>query len=186
MQAYIFTTSCTPRQARGTTLIEVLVTLVIIAIGMLGMAGLQARSHTLEFESYQRGQALILMQDMVDRMNGNAANAANYATTSVGTGTTDATDCSGLSTRAAADLCEWSKALKGSSEASGTSKQGAMIGGRGCITALSSSSYLVAVAWQGMGETVPPVANCGKDSYQSENSRRVVTSIVLTPDLGAL
>lgn len=170
---------------RGTTMIEVLVTMVVIALGMLGMAGLQARSHSLEFESYQRGQALVLLQDMIDRMNGNAADAASYVTTGVGTGSTAASDCSSLGSRAAADLCEWGKALQGSSETSGTAKQGAMIGGLGCVTSLGSNSYLVSVVWQGMTDTVPPVTACGQNSYSSENARRAVTGVVLVPDLGA-
>lgn len=174
-------------RARGTSLIEVLVTVVIIVVGLLGMAGLQVRSQTLELESYQRGQALILLQDMVDRMNGNAANAASYVTTSVGTGTTDNANCSSLGTRAAVDLCEWSKALKGSSEVVGGVSKGAMINGRGCVTAVTAGvSYRVAVAWQGMSQTVTPVSTCGANSYDSEASRRAVTAIVQVPDLGTL
>lgn len=174
----------------GTSLIEVLVTIVIIVVGLLGMAGIQVRSQTLELESYQRGQALILLQDMADRMHGNAANAASYVITttpgvgSVGTGATDDANCSTLSPRAAIDLCEWSKALKGSSEVSGGAATGAVINGRGCVTELvAGRTYLVAVAWQGMGTTVPPVSKCGLDSYDSETSRRAVTAVVEVPGL---
>jgi type IV pilus assembly protein PilV len=175
------------RRQGGTSLIEVLVTVVIIVVGLLGMAGIQVRSQTLELESYQRGQALILLQDMVDRMNGNAANAASYVTAAVGTDAVDEDDCSDLATRAAVDLCEWSKALKGSSEVSGGVTKGAMIDGRGCVTALAAgTTYLVAVAWQGMSTTVPPVSDCGEDSYDSEASRRAVTAVVQVPNLGAL
>lgn len=170
---------------RGTTMIEVLVTILIIAIGLLGMAGLQARSHGLEFESYQRGQALILLQDMVDRMNNNAAGASGYATTGVGTGATDNANCTSLTTRAAVDLCEWSKALKGGGEFSGTTRQGAMMDGRGCVALLTTNTYLVSVVWQGMSSTVPPVSDCGEGEYTSESTRRAVTAVVLVPDLGA-
>ncbi len=52
-------------------MIEVLVTLVVLALGLLGVVGLQARGQQAELESYQRGQALVLLQDMVDRMNTN-------------------------------------------------------------------------------------------------------------------
>ncbi|OHC71308.1 MAG: type IV pilus modification protein PilV [Rhodocyclales bacterium GWA2_65_20] len=176
-----------PAKIRGTTLIEVLVTVVIIALGLLGMAGLQSRSHALEFESYQRGQALILLQDMVDRMNNNATAAAGYVTgaTPMGTGATDAADCTALASRALADLCEWSKALKGSAELSGSTKQGAAIDGRGCIVSTGTNAYLVSVAWQGMSATFAPVNTCGQNSYSSETTRRVVGAVVVVPDLGA-
>ena len=51
-----------PQSQRGTSLVEVLVTMVILAIGLLALAGLQARLHVLQIESYQRAQALILLQ----------------------------------------------------------------------------------------------------------------------------
>ena len=49
-------------------MIEVLVTMVIIAFGLLGMAGLQMRMQTSEMESYQRSQALLLLNDMANRI----------------------------------------------------------------------------------------------------------------------
>jgi type IV pilus assembly protein PilV len=65
---------------RGTTLLEVLITIVILAIGLLGLAGLQARLQSSEMEAYQRSQALILLNDMASRIATNRANAANYVT----------------------------------------------------------------------------------------------------------
>ncbi|HEY0563491.1 MAG TPA: prepilin-type N-terminal cleavage/methylation domain-containing protein, partial [Methylophilus sp.] len=49
---------------QGSTLLEVLITIVILAIGLLGLAGLQSRLHVSEMESYQRAQALVLLNDM--------------------------------------------------------------------------------------------------------------------------
>ena len=67
---------------RGATMIEVLVTVVIIAFGLLGMAGLQMRMQLSEMESYQRSQALLLLNDMASRIatNRTAATAGNYVT----------------------------------------------------------------------------------------------------------
>lgn len=179
-----------PGYARGTSLIEVLVTVIIVVIGLLGMAGIQVRSQTLELESYQRGQALILLQDMLDRMNGNAANAASYVVADdepLGTGATDAANCATLATRAAVDLCEWSKALKGSSEVSGGAARGAMIDGRGCVTEITAgSTYIVSVVWQGMSDLVEPAVGCGVGSYDTAASRRAVSAVVQVPNLGAL
>jgi type IV pilus assembly protein PilV len=54
--------------------------MVILAIGLLALAGLQARLHLLQIESYQRAQALILLQDMTSRVVNNRYAAASYVT----------------------------------------------------------------------------------------------------------
>ena len=46
------------RSTAGFTMIEVLVTLVIMMIGLLGIAGLMAQGQRASFEAYQRQQAL--------------------------------------------------------------------------------------------------------------------------------
>ena len=66
---------------RGFTMIEILVSLLLIVFGLLGMLGLQAQATVAEFESYQRGQALILVQDMADRVGTNRSAAGCYAIT---------------------------------------------------------------------------------------------------------
>jgi type IV pilus assembly protein PilV len=55
----------------GFTLIEVLVTLVIMAIGLLGLAGLQISSLRDNLGAEQRGKAAQLAYDMADRMRSN-------------------------------------------------------------------------------------------------------------------
>lgn len=65
---------------RGTSLIEVLVTLVILTIGLLGLTGLQSRLQVSELEAYQRAQALILLNDMASRVATNRSAAASYVT----------------------------------------------------------------------------------------------------------
>ena len=174
-----------PAKYRGTSMLEILVTILILAIGMLGLAALQGQAHTSELESYQRAQALVLLQDLSSRMEGNINNAASYVTTAIGTGVTDSSDCAGLGTRAATDLCEWSKALKGSSEiiGGGTTKQGAMINGRGCVATTATNIYLVSVVWQGLNPTAIPFTTCGQNSYDSEATRRAVTMTISIPTL---
>ena len=183
------------RSARGATLIEVLVTIVIIAFGLLGMAGLQMRMQMSEMEAYQRSQALLLLSDMASRISTNRANAAAYIT---GTANPMGTsfDCSSLgTTRAATDLKEWCGALQGAAEfttvGGTTTQQGAMIGGRGCVQRVSLSGdvdYVVTVAWQGLTPiSAPPAAvTCGAGLYNGGASgacandlcRRTVTTVV--------
>lgn len=56
-----------PRQ-RGFTLLEVLIALVVLAVGMLGIAALQARGMQYNTDAYARTQATILAYDVIDRM----------------------------------------------------------------------------------------------------------------------
>jgi type IV pilus assembly protein PilV len=56
---------------RGFTLIEVLVTLVILTFGLLGIAGLMAKGQRVSFEAYQRQQAVALATDMAERIRAN-------------------------------------------------------------------------------------------------------------------
>lgn len=55
----------------GMTFIETLVSLLILAIGMLGMAGLQTVSLRNTQSAYQRTQAAILSNDIVERVRAN-------------------------------------------------------------------------------------------------------------------
>lgn len=174
-----------PETMRGTSMIEVLVTLVIVAIGLLGLAGLQSRLQVSEMEAYQRAQALILLNDMASRLAANRSNAATYVTANpVGVGT----DCGtiGSSTRQQQDATAWCNALQGAGETLGGSNVGAMVGGRGCVQDLGDGrTFMVSVAWQGLTPISAPVPACGQNQYNTLGSacdndlcRRVITTIV--------
>ena len=70
----------TSTKNHGFTMIEVLITLVILSIGLLGLAALQANSMASNHNSYLRSQAIQLAYDMGDRMRANivGVNAGNY------------------------------------------------------------------------------------------------------------
>ena len=172
---------------QGFTLIEVLVTLLILAIGLLGVMGLQARLQQSEVESYQRSQALILLDDMASRLAANRTNAAGYVTganSPLGYGMNCPTATASQLDR---DRKAWCEALQGAAEDSSGASVGAMLGGRGCVESLGSGQYLITVAWQGLGAVAPPPAGvaCGKDDYNvadtectNDRCRRTVTTIV--------
>jgi type IV pilus assembly protein PilV len=170
----------------GSSMVEVLVTIVILVVGLLGLAALQGRALTTQMESYQRAQALILLKDMADRIGANSIYASNYVTA---VGTNALTPASGP-TVADSDKYQWHNALLGSAEVqSGVGNVGAMIGARGCVTqAVAPASgvaaqYIVAVAWQGLNNTAAPTITCGMNEYGAESLRRVVALPVSIADL---
>lgn len=183
--------SLPPHAQAGSSLLEVLVTIIILAFGLLGLAGFQLKTQTVEMESYQRAQALILIADMVERIKANQANAGAYVTAAaLGNGDTQPASCANLAVGVARDQCEWSNALKGAAETTGGNKVGAMIGAVGCIEQTQvqnlaagvciPASFRVTLAWQGLNPTVAPAAalTCGQGLFGSENRRRVVSAPV--------
>ena len=63
------------KQNKGFTLIEILISMVILAIGLLGLAGLQMTGLRHNLSAYHRSQATQLAYDMADRMRVNIVNA---------------------------------------------------------------------------------------------------------------
>ena len=59
------------RTEQGVSLIEILVTVLILATGLLGMATLQTRSLTFSNIAYLNTQASIIGYDMLDRIKAN-------------------------------------------------------------------------------------------------------------------
>ncbi|MDB5928006.1 MAG: type pilus modification protein PilV [Betaproteobacteria bacterium] len=161
----------------GMTMLEVLITIVIVAFGLLGVAGLQARMHVAETEAYQRAQATMLLRYMTDRINANRKNGMSYVTASALGGALQ--DCSGLS-GGALDLCEWNNLLAGASETKGGQSVGGMIAARGCVfntVASMPRQFTVAVVWQGLSPTVASSATtCGSGTYADDKTRRAMVA----------
>lgn len=178
---------------RGGVLVEVAIAILVSAFGLLGFAGMQVRGTSAEYEALQRSQALLLVEDMANRINANRAEAAAYVSDQL-IGAGELEDCSALAS-APRDLCEWGNLLRGSSESAYGRKVGAMTTARGCISRPSSSSdrYLVSVVWQGLVTTSAPANPCGSGSavFAAESLRRAASSTVCVallrdPDAPAL
>ncbi len=184
--------------SRGFTLIEVLVTAVVLAIGLLGLGLLQVTSLNNQLEAYHRAQANMMLEEMSNRIrvNSNAALAGSYAN---GTdyGLRDPDDfgldadenCSDITGDAPLrDLCEWNTALSGAGVKLGEVNLGSVNGAIGCIENLAGSGdgdviVRLTIAWQGMGLTGTPVSTCGQDAFGDEDLRRVAITDTVVADL---
>lgn len=96
----------------GFTLIEVLIAMLVLAVGLLGLAGLQATSLKNNQSAYNRSQATQLAYDLADRMRANVAGKTTY-TTGTATATAACLTTAGCSKEAMAenDLKEWNDAI---------------------------------------------------------------------------
>jgi type IV pilus assembly protein PilV len=153
--------------SHGFTLIEVLVTLVILTFGLLGIAGLMAKGQRIAFEAYQRQQAVALASDMGERIRGNRLLAAacppgpactTYTAgapviTPLGNGvyyqdyqTGAIKDCATLTCSiqelALYDIALWDGLLNGYSEqqTGGVTRVGGIINAHGCIEELLAAN----------------------------------------------
>ena len=89
-----------PARQRGASLIEVMVALLILAVGMLGFAGMQTRGIVTGRQAYLHSQAVFLAEDIVERIRANATQKLSYSMLATDTGTNhncDANNCTAAS-----------------------------------------------------------------------------------------
>ncbi len=102
------------RNQAGATLMEVLISLLILAIGLLGMSGLQTVSLRNTQSAYLRTQASLNSNDIVERVRANlqAAETGNYDGIA-GSATAACNTPAGCTSAelAANDIAEWKAAL---------------------------------------------------------------------------
>lgn len=104
------------QHSAGFTMLEVLITMVILSIGLLGLAGMQANGLKSNHLAYVRSQATLLAYDMSDRMRSNMAGveAGSYNSLS-GAPATTPPDCETNlcppASMATYDYFKWSEAL---------------------------------------------------------------------------
>lgn len=190
-----------PRRSRGATLIEVLIAVLVLAVGILGLMGLQINGKRTTYEALQRSAAVNLAQDMMNRMRANPNTAADktFLATSYGTGTTYSAsgkgvgggkvstpgkDCAAAGagcTRAelaAFDLSTWEAQLDDAVTSNG------LVNPTGCIdvdtTVTNGSLITVMVAWESrvdLDQTavvarMPAALECGDGKYGTDDLRR--------------
>ncbi|MDH3608240.1 MAG: type IV pilus modification protein PilV [Gammaproteobacteria bacterium] len=139
----------------GTSLIEVLIAVVVMSVGLVGLAALQTLSLKNNHSAYLRTQATFLAYDMVDRMRANVSSAQSGSyVVGIGTAPSGTTNCN-TSACTASDLAnfdtnEWKCAL-GNWDSSSTcsttlSMTGMLPGGDGAVTQ-AGTIHTVSVRW---------------------------------------
>lgn len=181
-----------PAAQHGFLLIEILVSLVIIAFGLLALAGFVTKATTLAVDTVQRTRASTLLSDMSGRLvtNKKLAVAGDYVaatqpTTGYGTPGATSTVCPGAGV-AGADLCNWHNLLLGANDAQ-TGGNAAALGYRGCLTRdVAAPIFTITVAWGGTTPGEPgasPNSDCGENQFGDDAYRRVLRTTVRIPDL---
>jgi type IV pilus assembly protein PilV len=136
-----------PGGGAGFTLLEVLIALVVLSIGLLGIAGLQGVGLRSSHGAYLSSQASLLAYDMADRIRANPQTSATYngfSTTTV--------DCAApaVTPLAAADLAQWACAV-----------QALLPNGIGTIVGVAAAdgtnNYTITIQWEDLQVDDPAV-----------------------------
>ncbi len=124
----------------GFTLIEVLIAMLVLAVGLLGLAGMQATSLKNNQSAYNRSRATQLAYDLADRMRANVVGKSSYTAILPSSAATQ-TDCLTVTTTctvadmAQNDLFEWNSTVNSS-----------LPSGIGTIS-VSGSIYTIRITW---------------------------------------
>jgi type IV pilus assembly protein PilV len=140
----------------GMTLIEILVAVVVLSVGLLGLAGLQLKGMQVNQGSVYRWQAAMLAEDIADRMRADRKNALTpinaYALPTLGAAPSGAGTAG---TQAA--LADW------------LARVSAMPGGQAKITAPDAQNQVqIEIDWadaRAQGGAGVPAANTKTGSY---------------------
>lgn len=146
---------------RGFTLLEVLVTIVIVSIGLLGLLGLQTVSLVNTQVSAARSQASMAADNMAGRMRANPDGARNKEYDSVANPAAGSapdplcdsgTSCTAAE-MAAFDAWAWDRSLSSHENDDGNRVSGLLPGGAGYIDCIQSKdkdcvTYRITIAWR--------------------------------------
>lgn len=155
---------------RGVSMLEVLIAILVLAIGVLAIIGLQLVSKAGNLDGAQHSVAAQASYDLLERMraNSNQSSLQQYISLTAGglgsgsqgsTAPTPACSANASCTPLQLvryDLWQWEQQIESGSEQVGTgstaSKTGGLISPRACITGPadgSSGAYTVVVVWRG-------------------------------------
>lgn len=186
------------KRQRGLTLIEVLVTMTILSVGLLGVAGLQGMTKRSTHQAYQRTLATQLVDGIIERVRANPSAAASYHTgTSAPLGnasrgnTRPSPDCSSGNActdaqLATHDLWSWEQAIDGAAVTKvingSSTRTGGLMSSRGCIVftadagKTNTGTMSVILSWDSLTDISDAVEAgdtvCGSVAANTDGTRR--------------
>lgn len=163
------------RRVRGASLIEVLISILLAAIGLLALSGANVASIRYSKMSQYRGTATMLAADLAERMRANQAGLADYAVTgdfaSQATVPTASTACELYSSTcsstqlAAYDLTAWRRLVRSQLPEGSVS-----------VAPSPSGTLLAADVWVAWRD--PAVADTSENSTDARNAAKECPSLV--------
>ena len=136
------------RHQRGVSLIESMIALLVISIGLLGIAAMQVTAMKQNSSAMHHSQAVWIGYDMADRIRANFGQFDNYS--SKNTGAVTAKDCSAgcsASDLVTSDVADWSALVQ------------KLPSGYGAISTPVANQLLIQVMWDDEG-TGATAKNC--------------------------
>ena len=175
----------------GFSLIELLISLIVFSVGLLGIAGLQMVSKKSNYESIQRTVASQVAYGMLEDMRANGSGISIYAAApDLGGGKLaglPVSNCRNVNTpcspaqKAGQDLWYWERILDGAQEVGAEGQSGGIAFPTLCIDGPAgglAGIYTVSVAWLGsVSLSDPEGSTCGSGNGQygdGDANRRVL------------
>lgn len=163
------------QKTSGVALIEILISLLILSVGVIGLSNVQINAKRVAQEALQRTKAASLASDMLERIRANPRGFSAYQGAQVGRAsiTSEPANCRLVACTsaevAARDLWEWQQALDGADETRVADEVTRQVGGLylpyGCVITDfggQAGRVQVTVAWEGFRDLGYTGANaCG-------------------------
>jgi type IV pilus assembly protein PilV len=188
----------------GLSLLEALIAIVVLSVGLLGVASLQGMSKAASYQSYQRTLATNLADGIIERIRMNPTAAASYhtgLTSALGGGSISiepSPDCESAvcsaTELAAHDKWEFEQIIDGAhiTLAADSSKVGGLLSPKGCIVFAAASGktntgkLTLIISWEGMTDSTDAATTaaeaCGGTAENTDASRRQVVQNIYLVD----
>jgi type IV pilus assembly protein PilV len=129
-----------PRNSAGFTMLEAMIALLVLSIGLLGLAGLQTTSARLTGESYQRSITTLAASEIIDKIRmrtGKQERSIRAATIASYVSTAPAGSCVPTASDIASELACWQASI-----------QNELPAGAGTITNGGNGFVTVRISWE--------------------------------------